>query len=175
MRASDLPRKGLRQKKMISVCCGANPPDRDAELAYEVGREIARRGAILVCGGLGGSMEAACRGCREEGGLTIGIIPFYEKDSANEFVDIVIPTGMGHARNTIVAATGDGVIGVGGSWGTLNELSIACKMGKPVATLGGWDVKDPSGATAGLIVVNTPYEAVAAALGEDPKAITSDE
>ena len=73
MRAFVLSQKNIRQKKMISVCCGAFPSDKEAELAYEVGREIARRGAILVCGGLGGSMEAACRGSKEEGGMTIGI------------------------------------------------------------------------------------------------------
>ncbi|MCX6644855.1 MAG: TIGR00725 family protein [bacterium] len=175
MRASDFPQKRIRDKKVIAVCCGSNPLNRDTEIAYEVGREIARRGAILVCGGLGGSMEAACRGCKDEGGMTIGIIPFYEKETANEFVDIVIPTGIGHARNIIVAASGDGVIGVGGSWGTLNELSIAYKMGKPVVTLGGWDVRDPEDSSSGFFIAKTAYEAVAVALGEDPKSIKIEE
>lgn len=175
MRAFDLSQKNIRQKKMISVCCGAFPSAKEAELAYEVGREIARRGAILVCGGLGGSMEEACRGSKEEGGMTIGIIPVYEKQTANEFVDIVIPTGLGHARNNIVAATGDGVIGVGGSWGTLSELSIAFKMGKPVVSLGGWDVKNPMGKDEGFVIVNTPYEAVSIVLGEAPGQLRNEE
>ncbi len=137
-------------------------------MAREVGMEIARRGAILVCGGLGGSMEAACRGAKEKGGLTIGIIPFYEKRQANEYVDIVIPTGLGHARNNLVVATSDGVVGVGGGWGTLSELAIAVKMGKPVAALGSWSASGPGEGGRGLIRVSRPRDAVAVALGEDP-------
>ena len=124
---------GLRGRKVIAVCCAASPSKDEAKLAYEVGAEIAKRGAVLVCGGLGGSMEAASKGAYENGGLTIGIIPFYEKETANPYIGIVIPTGLGHARNNIVVATADGVIGVGGSWGTLSELAIAVKMGKPGA------------------------------------------
>jgi uncharacterized protein (TIGR00725 family) len=105
-------------------------------------------------------MEAACKGARENGGLSIGIIPFYEKESANRFVDIVIPTGLGHARNNIVVATADGVIGVGGSWGTLSELSIAVKMGKPVAVVEGWSASGPGGQGEEIIKASTPEEAV---------------
>ena len=155
----------LRDRKVIAVCCGGTPPVEEINLAYEVGKEIAGRGAVLVCGGLGGSMEAACRGAREKGGLSIGIIPTYEKNTANKCVDIVIPTGLGHARNNIVVATADGVIGVGGSWGTLSELAIAAKMGKPVAVLEGWTAKGPQGQGHEFIRARTPAEAVSIALG----------
>ncbi len=156
----------IRKRKMVSVCCGATPPADELTLAYEVGREIARRGAILVCGGMGGSMEAACKGAKAEDGLTIGILPVYEKDAANDWVDVVVPTGLGHARNNLVAASGDGVIGVGGSWGTLSELAIAIKMGKPVVVLGDWRVSAPIGVSGFLRIAETPEEAVSIALGE---------
>lgn len=154
----------LRERKAIAVCCGGTPPVDEIDLAYRTGAEIARRGAILVCGGLGGSMEAACRGAREQGGLSIGIIPGYEKTNANECVDIVIPTGLGHARNNIVVATADGIIGVGGSWGTLSELAIAVKMGKPVAVLAGWSAKGSQGQGKEFYQAKTPEEAVSAVM-----------
>jgi len=150
----------LRDKTIIAVCCGGTPPANEIELAYRTGAEIARRGAILVCGGLGGSMEAACKGAHENGGLSIGIIPYYEKMKANQFVDIVIPTGLGHARNNIVVATADGVIGVGGSWGTLSELATAVKMGKPVAVVEGWSASGPAGQGKEILPALTPEEAV---------------
>jgi uncharacterized protein (TIGR00725 family) len=150
----------LRKKKIIAVCCAATPPAEEIDLAYRTGAEIAKRGAILVCGGLGGSMEAACKGAHDNGGLSIGIIPFYEKKNANEYVDIVIPTGLGHARNNVVVATADGVIGVGGSWGTLSELAIAVKMDKPVAVVKGWSASGPGGQGKEIAVASTPEEAV---------------
>lgn len=155
----------LRSRKVIAVCCGGEPSPAELELARKVGRAIARRGAILVCGGLGGSMQAACMGAKESGGLTIGILPVYEKNSANKYVDIVIPTGLSHARNNIVVASADGVIGVGGSWGTLSELAIAVKMGKPVAVLESWSASSLYAPEGGMIKVDTPEDAVSAALG----------
>jgi len=157
--------EGLRDKKVIAVCCGGSPPDDELALAYETGCEIARRGAILVCGGLGGSMKAACRGAAENDGLVIGIIPTYEKNLSNKYVDIVIPTGLGHSRNNLVVAAADGVVGVGGSWGTLSELSIAVKMGKPVAVLKGWDAKGPNMEGLEFHRAETPLEAVTFVLG----------
>jgi uncharacterized protein (TIGR00725 family) len=160
--------KGFRDRKVIAVCCGATPSEDDVQLAYETGVEIAKTGAILVCGGLGGSMEAACRGASEWGGLTIGIIPTYDKKSANQWVDIVIPAGLGHARNNLVVAAAEGVIGVGGSWGTLSEIAIAVKMGKPVAVLESWHVEGPDMGGRSFIKAKNPAEAVAYALGEKP-------
>jgi hypothetical protein len=150
----------LRNKKVISVCCAGEPSKREADLAREVGHEIASRGAILVCGGLGGSMGAACRGAKEAGGITIGIIPTYEKETANKWVDIIIPTGLGHARNNLVVVAGDGVIGVGGNWGTLSELAIAKKMGKPVVVLEGWEVSMAGDSSECFARASTPKEAV---------------
>ncbi|HEC80611.1 MAG TPA: TIGR00725 family protein, partial [Firmicutes bacterium] len=94
-------------KIQVSLIGGSKPPLWAIEAAEEVGKLIARRGATLVCGGMRGVMEAACRGAREEGGLTVGIIPYYEKDKANKYLDVVIPTGLGLARNALVAASGD--------------------------------------------------------------------
>jgi hypothetical protein len=156
----------IRNRKFISVCCASEPSDREVALAFEVGKEIALRGAVLVCGGLGGSMEAACRGAKENGGLTIGILPTYDKTSANKWVDVVIPTGLGHARNNLVAAAGDGVIGVGGSWGTLSEIAIAMRMGKPVAVLEGWSVSMPAAPELCFRPARSAKEAVGIAMGE---------
>jgi uncharacterized protein (TIGR00725 family) len=106
-------------------------------LAYEAGREIARAGAILVCGGLGGVMESACRGAKENGGTTLGIIPQEEFSFANEFCDIVVCTGIGFARDFIVASSADGIIAVGGGVGTLIEMSVGYMTKKTVVTISG--------------------------------------
>jgi uncharacterized protein (TIGR00725 family) len=113
-------------------------------LAYETGKEIAKAGAVLVCGGLGGVMEAACKGAKEVGGTTVGIIPQDDFSHANKYCDIVICSTIGFARDFIVAASADGIIAVGGGVGTLTELSIAYLMKKPTAALSG------SGGTADL-------------------------
>ena len=128
-------------ERMISVIGGANSNGKALELAELVGEAIAKRGAILVCGGLGGVMEAACRGAKKHGGMTIGILPTLEKEHANDFVDIAIPTGLGYARNFLVARTGDAVIAISGSAGTLSEMAIAWFSDKPLIALansGGW-------------------------------------
>jgi len=111
-----------------------------SSLAREVGREIARRGGILICGGLGGVMEAACEGAKEEGGLTIGILPGTSREDANPYVDIPIATGLSDARNVIIVRSSDVLIAVGGRWGTLSEIAFALKFGKPVVCLKGWDM-----------------------------------
>jgi uncharacterized protein (TIGR00725 family) len=157
----------MRNRKCISVCCAGCPSDEEAKLAYEVGKEIALRGAILICGGLSGSMESACRGAKDHGGMTIGILPTYEKDTANKWVDIAIPTGLGNARNNLVVASGDAVIGVGGSWGTLSELAIAMKMGKVVVVLGGWRASTSGIPDPGFRQAETASEAVSIVLGEN--------
>ncbi|MDX1675342.1 MAG: TIGR00725 family protein [Longimicrobiales bacterium] len=104
-------------------------------VAEEVGRRIAEAGAVLICGGLGGVMEAAARGCAEAGGLTIGILPGADADAANPHIRVPLPTGLGEARNTLVARTGDAVIAIGGRWGTLSEVALARKVGVPVVLL----------------------------------------
>jgi uncharacterized protein (TIGR00725 family) len=106
-------------------------------LAYEVGKEIARAGAVLVCGGLGGVMESACHGAKENGGTTLGIIPQEEFSYANEFCDIVVCTGIGFARDFVVASSADGIIAVGGGVGTLIEMSVGYMTKKTVVAISG--------------------------------------
>lgn len=110
-----------------------------AQTAEDLGAEIARRGAVLVCGGLGGVMAAAAAGAHRAGGLTVGILPSYDRWSANPFVDIALPTGLGHARNVIVVAAGDAVIALPGESGTASEIALALTLGKPVIALGAWE------------------------------------
>lgn len=126
---------------MISVIGGSDSDESILELAQEVGEELAKRGAALVCGGLGGVMEAACKGAKKHGGITIGILPTEEKSHANEYVDIAVPTGFGYARNFLVVKTGDAVIAICGKAGTLSEMAIAWFSDRPVIALsssGGW-------------------------------------
>jgi uncharacterized protein (TIGR00725 family) len=111
-----------------------------AKIANEVGREIAARGAVLICGGLGGVMTEAAKGAKEKGGLTIGIIPGENPNSANPYIDIPIPTGLGFARNVLVAYSGDAIIAVSGRLGTLSEISFALIRKKPVIGICTWDL-----------------------------------
>lgn len=122
---------------MIGVIGAAQPTPQGLALAESVGREIARRGAVLVCGGLGGVMEAAARGAFEAGGEVVGVLPGPESASANPFVTIAIPTNMGHARNVIIAQSAEALIAVEGEYGTLSETAIGLKLGKPVVVLPG--------------------------------------
>jgi len=133
------------------------PGDQPVEAAAEVGRLVAERGAVLVCGGLGGTMESACRGAKEGGGLTVGILPGPDRSAANPFVDVALPTGLGEARNALVVRAADVVIAIGGGYGTLSEIALALKAGKPVVGLGTWDID-------GVTVAEDPETAVAAAL-----------
>ncbi len=123
---------------IIAVIGGGQCSPEEAELAEAVGREIARQGAILVCGGLGGIMEAACKGARDEGGLTIGILPGEDRREANPYVQIPIATGIGYARNVAVAKSAQAVIAIGGGFGTLSEIGHARQSGIPVIGLNTW-------------------------------------
>ncbi len=122
----------------IAVIGSSDPDPKFIALAAEVGRTVAARGAVLICGGLGGIMEAAARGAKERGGLTIGILPDYNKASANPFIDVVVPTGLGHARNILVVASGDLIVALPGSHGTRSEISIGLKLVKPVIGIRAW-------------------------------------
>ena len=127
-------------KKVISIC-GSDVDDDHLsnyalEVAEQVGRLIARKGGVLVCGGRGGVMRAACRGAKEENGITIGLLP-YTKEESNEHIDIAIPTTIGNVRNLIVANAGDAAIAIGGRWGTLNETSYAMISEKPLVLIKG--------------------------------------
>jgi len=130
------------RKLQIGVIGAASCSPGELNLAEDVGREIARRGAVLVCGGLGGVMKAAAHGAKEAGGLTVGIIPGDNPNLANPYIDIVITTDLGHARNVLVVHSSQAVIAVSGSHGTLSEIAVALKLGKPVISLRSWKV-DP--------------------------------
>jgi uncharacterized protein (TIGR00725 family) len=155
--------------KIIGVI-GSSRADVDIlALAEEVGREIARNGAAVVCGGLTGVMEAVCKGARREGGLTIGIIPSDNKEDANPFVQIPIVTGMGMGRNVMLVKTADAVIAVGGEYGTLSEIAHALNLGKKVIGLRTWKLeKAHTKAIPNLVEVDSPKKAVALALESIP-------
>ena len=133
------------------------PGDEPIVAAAEVGRLLAERGAVLVCGGLGGVMEGACRGAKEAGGLTVGILPGADRADANPFVDVVLPTGLGEARNALVVGAADVAIAIGRGYGTLSEVALALKAGKRVIGLDTWEIE-------GVTVAEGPEAAVAAAL-----------
>jgi uncharacterized protein (TIGR00725 family) len=133
------------------------PNDGDLDAAESVGRGLGARGVVLVCGGLGGVMEAACRGAKDAGGTTVGILPGLDRSDANEHVDVAIATGLGEARNALVVRAADAVIAVGGGYGTLSEIALALKAGKRVVGLGSWDVE-------GVEAVDSPDAAVEAVL-----------
>lgn len=127
--------------RIISVIGGAESSFETLKLAEDIGAEIAKRGITLACGGLMGVMEAACRGAKKHDGVTIGILPSDFKQDANEYVDYAIPTGLGYTRNFLVVKTGDAVIAIDGSAGTLSEIAIAWFSDKPIVALassGGW-------------------------------------
>lgn len=133
-------------------------------LAEETGRELARRGAVLVCGGLGGVMDAACRGASEAGGTTVAILPGDDRRDANPYAQIVLTTGLGEARNVLIVRSADAVIAIGGEFGTLSEIAFALKVGTPVIALDSWDL-EKAGAPPGVLArASSPAEAVDLAL-----------
>jgi len=152
---------------VISVIGASVSTPEQSELAEEIGRLLAENGAVLVCGGRGGVMEAACRGARQAGGITIGLLPGSDTADANPHLTVAIPTGLGHARNTLVASAGTSVIAVGGGPGTLSEIAIALKTGRRVVTLKSWSMRDANGNPAGVLEAHSPKDAVALALKEE--------
>ena len=152
------------KKKFIAVIGGSQCSPQEAELAEAVGREIARQGANLVCGGLGEVMEAACKGAQSEGGVTIGILPGDSRQLANSYIQIPIVTGMGYARNIIVVKSAQAVIAIGGSYGTLSEISHALQNGIPVIGLNTWSLSRNGQQDNSIIPAQNPAEAVAKAL-----------
>jgi uncharacterized protein (TIGR00725 family) len=128
-----MPRRA--SPRYVAVIGGGEANPEVAALASEVGRELARRGAVVICGGLGGVMEAAARGVQEAGGVSIGLLPDPDRHRANPYLTYTIPTNLGHARNTVIVHAADAVIAVDGSYGTISEAAIALKLGKPVVAL----------------------------------------
>lgn len=161
-----------QRPRRIAVCAPGDPTEQERAAAETVGRLLADRGCTLVCGGLGGAMAAACRGAKAAGGTTIGILPGYEPAAANDWVDHVICTGLGQARNAVVAATAQAVIAVGGGFGTLSEIALGLRLRRPVVLLGGWTVALESDAArteavksgSQIIIAPSPAEAVSRAL-----------
>ena len=140
-------------KPIIAVIGGRKTEKSLLKEAEEAGRLIAEKGAVLVCGGLGGVMEAASRGAKAGGGLTVGILPQNDSKEANQFIDIPIVTGLGIGRNVIIARTANALIAVGGEYGTLSEIAFALQMGKPVVGIKTWDIK-------GVVAVENAADAV---------------
>jgi len=147
----------MRRARVIAVIGAGSAPPPALKLAYAVGREIARRGAILINGGRSGVMEAAAAGARNLGGHTIGILPSYDRSTANRHIEFAIATGMGEARNAIIVASADAVIALAGEGGTLAEIGFAMKMNRPIVALQSWP-EIPR-----LHRANTPADAVALA------------
>lgn len=152
-------------KKFIAVIGSGDCSPEEAGLAEEVGRELARNNVILICGGLGGVMEAACKGASAEGGVTIGILPGDIRQTANHYVQIPIITGLGEARNVIVVKSAQAVIAIGGSFGTLSEISHARQNKIPVIGLNTWELARNGRPDNSIITAQTPAEAINKALG----------
>src|SRR5437588_5544227 len=140
----------------VAVVGPGEPAAAELEHAEAIGRELARAGVVLVTGGLGGVMSAACRGAASAGGLTVGLLPGEDRKAANEWVTVALPTGLGELRNGLVVRAADAVIAVGGAYGTLSEIALALRSEVPVLGLGTWEIE-------GVEAVGSPEEAVARA------------
>ncbi|MCM8757472.1 MAG: TIGR00725 family protein [Candidatus Omnitrophica bacterium] len=141
------------RKWIVGIVGGRNCSKEVEKLAQELGKNLAKVADFLVCGGLGGVMKAVCKGFKSKGGVTIGIIPGYDKNDANPYVDIVIPSGLGLARNVLVVKTADVVVALPGEYGTLSEIAYCLQFGIPVISFRSWDIK-------GVIKVNSLEELI---------------
>ncbi len=151
----------MPSQRVIAVVGPGEPaPDEVCALAYDVGLLLARGGFVVVNGGLDGVMEAAARGARDGGGIVVGLLPGDDGADANPHLTVAIPTGLGEARNALVVAAAEAVIAVGGSWGTLSEIALARRGGKPVVCLRGWSVTDDDGQPVALDAARSAEEAV---------------
>ena len=151
-------------RKFVAVIGSSQASAKETKLAEEVGRQLAKKGVVLVCGGLGGIMEAACRGARSQGGITVGILPGEKREAANPYVQIPVVTGMGYARNVAVAKSAQAVIAIGGSYGTLSEIAHALQSDVPVIGLNTWSLSRNGQPDKSIIPAKKPTEAVNKAL-----------
>jgi uncharacterized protein (TIGR00725 family) len=147
-------------RRYASVVGPGRCPDDILKLAHEVGRGLAEAGFTIVTGGEGGAMEAASRGAKEAGGTVVGILPGTDRSRANVHADLTIATGIGHARNLAVAASGDVIVAVGGEWGTLSEIALAGVLGRPVVAVSGWRLEHSGQLPAGVHYTESAGEAV---------------
>lgn len=152
------------KKRFIAVIGGSDCTPEEARLAEEVGRELARKDVILVCGGLDGVMEAACKGTSAGGGLTIGILPGGSRQTANPYVQIPVVTNLGEARNVIVVKSAEAVIAIGGGYGTLSEIGHALRNGTPVVGLNTWSLSRNDRPDNSIVLAKNPADAVNKAL-----------
>jgi uncharacterized protein (TIGR00725 family) len=160
-----------KELTIIAVIGGSEISAEVYRIAEEVGREIARRKAALVCGGMGGVMEAACKGAIEEKGLTIGILPGDSRTQANPYVQIPIVSGMGYARNVAVVKSSQAVIAIDGSYGTLTEIGYALQAGIPVIGLATWSLALYGKADKSIILAKNPQDAVDKAMAAIKKSV----
>ena len=144
--------------KIIGVIGAGSCNHHLKEVAFTVGREIAKNKAILVCGGLGGVMEAASKGAKSVGGTTVGILPGFNPNEANSYIDIPIVTGLSHGRNLIIVRTSQTLIAIGGQYGTLSEIAFALKLNKPIVGLFTWEISSE------IILTQDPIDAVKRAM-----------
>ena len=149
---------------IIAVIGGSNAAQKDLDAAYQVGLELAKRGAIVLCGGLTGVMEAVCKGAKEAGGTTVGIMPGNNVEDANDYIDIAIPTGLGYARNAIVAGSGRAIIAIDGAYGTLSEIGHGLGDGTPIVGLNTWRLIIDGKEDTTIERANNPLDAVEKAL-----------
>ena len=147
----------MKPSRYVAVCGASDPDLRQRELAREVGRRLAEAGAVVLCGGLQGVMEAASEGAAAAGGTVVGILPGAERAAGNPHLTLALATGLGEARNAVLTCAADSVIAIGRGWGTLSEIGLARRRGRPVVSLAGWEVED-------VPVARSADEAVRAAL-----------
>ncbi len=148
----------------IAVCGPGDAEAEDLAQGRRAGAAVARAGAVLVCGGLGGVMEAACRGAAEAGGTTVGLLPGEDRSAANPWVGLAIPTGLGELRNALIVRAADAVVAIGGAYGTLSEIALALRGGIPVVGVATWELARRGRADEGIVVASDAEAAVAEAL-----------
>jgi uncharacterized protein (TIGR00725 family) len=157
---------GVTERTIYVAVCGPDDPcpPEVTERAAEIGRLLARSGAVVLCGGYGGAMEAAARGVAEVGGVSIGILSRGSRTAANRYLSYSIPTGMGEMRNALIVRAADALIAVGGEFGTLSEIALSLKAGVPVVGLGTWELSKEGRSVGAFPTATSPEEAVATAL-----------
>ena len=152
-------------KPYVAVCGAGDATEEDIERAELVGQLLAEAGAIVVCGGLGGVMDAAARGATDSGGIAVGLLPDVTRAGSSDHLTIALPLGLGETRNALVVRSADAIIAVGGEWGTLSEIAFAMKMGKRVVGLDTWELTRAGRPVDGILRADSPEEAVQLALG----------
>ena len=151
----------------VAVCGPGEASQAEVARAEEVGRLLAEAGAIVVCGGLAGVMDAAAKGAESAGGIAVGLLPKEERAGASEHLTVALPLGMGEARNALLVRSADAVIAIGGGWGTLSEIALAMKMGRRVVALDSWDLGDRPTADGRILRASSAQDAVRLALARD--------